>query len=256
MVDAHGMRQSAQGLRGKSFVLVLLALLLPRVLPSPARFLTTVVGPPEVVAGPTCCLFDSPFLSLRTSSGEVLGYSANAVSDLFSAGASIDALLPSPLPTGLHADAAATSYSHCGKWLNAAFAEPNTSTVHAYFHQEWQCDYAHDLYTNKSIGYAVSQDGGRTFTPSTAQIIAGKNFSASTERKSECGEGDHGVVALGEYLYLFFIEWDAPTDQHGGMSVGVARSRLVDAGIPGSWKKLLNGDFTSDGVGGDASSIR
>ncbi len=117
-----------------------------------------------------------------------------------------------------------------------------------------QTDYAHNLFTNKSIGYAMSTDGGRTFAPSPLQIIAGANFSASA-RRSQCGEGDHGVVRLGDYLYLFFIEWDAPVSLHGGTSVGVARSLVRDGGAPGTWYKYHAGAWASPGVGGDADAL-
>jgi len=67
--------------------------------------------------------------------------------------------------------------------------------VHGYAHQEWQCDYAHNFQTNKSIGYAVSTDGGATFTkpghPHNAIIT-----SPNTTTAHQTGEGDHGVVAM------------------------------------------------------------
>lgn len=220
---------------------------------SPASYVTTIVGPPEVLAGPECCLFDSPFLSLMNADGVVLGYSANSASKLLVRGADINAVLPAPLDTGLDADANAESYSHCGKWLNAAWLAPD-GVVHGFFHEEWHCDYAHNLYTNKSVGVALSHDGGRTFVADPRQIIAGANFSA-TARASECGEGDHGVVEFGGFLYLFFIEWDAPESIHGGTSVGVARSSVSDAGAPGSWHKYHAGAWVSPGVGGDADVI-
>jgi hypothetical protein len=103
-----------------------------------ASTLSTLVGAPEVVGGPTCCLFDSPLLALRSVAGTV-GLTANGATAVYSRGATVDATLPSPLPTGLAPDADAASYSHCGKWLNAAFvdfdADPTGATVHGFFHQ-------------------------------------------------------------------------------------------------------------------------
>ena len=221
----------------------------------PSSIITTIVGAPEVLSGPQCCLFDSPFLGISAAAGGgVLGYTANSESWLLSAGATISSLLPAPLPIGLQSDPSNASFSHCGKWLNAAFAEADGATVHGFFHQEWNCDYAHNLFTNKSIGYALSTDGGRTFAPSPLQVVAGANFSAS-QRRSQCGEGDHGVARLGDWLYLFFIEWDAPVSLHGGTSVGVARSRVSDGGRPGTWFKLHAGGWGSPGVGGDADAL-
>ena len=107
-----------------------------------ASTLSTLVGAPEVVGGPTCCLFDSPFLALRGAAGTV-GLTANGATAVYSRGATVDATLPSPQPTGLAPDADAASYSHCGKWLNAAFvdydADPTGAIVHGFFHQVRAC---------------------------------------------------------------------------------------------------------------------
>jgi hypothetical protein len=218
-----------------------------------AAIFSTLVGAPEVVGGPTCCLFDSPFLGLRTSAGTV-GLTANSDTRVFSLGASVSNTLPAPLATGLSADADAASFSHCGKWLNAAFVDDaNTSVVHGFFHQEWHCDYADGLYTNKSVGYARSDDGGLTFAPAgaTVQLIAGNNFSTT----HQCGEGDHGVVRLGDDLYMLFIEWDGPSDIHGGTTAGLARSSAAEGGAPGTWLKWFNGTFAEPGVGGRSDIV-
>ena len=214
---------------------------------------TTLVGAPELVGGPTCCMFDSPFLGLRTATGAV-GITANSDTYVFALGASVSDTLPSPLATGLHADADNSSYSFCGKWLNAAFVDPaNASVVHGFFHQEWHCDYAMGLYTNKSVGYARSEDGGLTFAPAgeNVQLIAGNNFSSTRQ----CGEGDHGVVRLGDFLYLFFIEWDGPESIHGGTTAALARSAVADRGVPGSWRKWWGGSFEEPGVGGRSDVV-
>lgn len=237
---------------------LLVLLLVPRggagAAPPPAAgTYTTLVGAPEVVGGPACCLYDSPFLGLRSGAG-TLGITSNSDTYLVSRGASVSASLPSPVKVGLDADADAESYSHCGKWLNAAFVDAaNASVVHGFFHQEWHCDYAAGLYTNKSVGYARSDDGGATFTPAGArtQLIAGNNFSTT----HQCGEGDHGVVRLGDWLYLFYVEWDGPSNIHGGTTSGLARSPVAAGGAPGSWSKWFNGAFDEPGVGGRSDVV-
>ena len=203
-------------------------------------------------------MFDSPLLALRatTSSGsEAVAFTANSDTYVFSRGGDISRVLPSPLPTGLAADVSNVSYSHCGKWLNAAFVDPaNTSIVHGYYHQEWRCDYAHNEYTNKSVGYGVSADGGISFTVDTSsnqQLIASSNTSSA----HQTGEGDHGVVRLGDYLYMFFINWDGDTSIHGGTTSGVARSAVADRGRPGTWRKWCNGSWTEPGVGGHSDVV-
>ena len=216
-----------------------------------AAIMTTIAGPPEIMGGPLCCVFDSPFLALQTRGNVTLGYTANSQSYVWSQGPTVDSQLPKPLYTNLGPDPSNTSFSHCGKWLNAAFLD-DSGVMHGYFHQEWHCDYAHELYTNKSIAYAFSKDGGLTFEEvPDSQIISGNNFSTA----HATGEGDHGVVRLGEWLYLYFIEWDAPVSIHGGTSVGLARSAVSDAGRPGTWWKYYNGSWAEPGRGGRADAI-
>jgi hypothetical protein len=220
-----------------------------------AALLSSVVGPPIVLNNvSTGTAFDSPYLALPT-----IGITANAETVVFARGASVFDVLAEPLQTGLGPDSSNVSYSHCGKWLNAAIVDAmNTSIVHGFFHQEWSCDYAHNLYTNKSIAYARSEDGGLHFAPwspsgavgpAADQIIAGSNFSTS----HQCGEGDHGVVRVGEYLYMLFREWDAPN----GLSTGLARAPVSSGGAPGSWVKFYNGSFDGlePGVGGQCDAI-
>jgi hypothetical protein len=228
--------------------------------PRASETLATAVGVPEVVGGPTCCLFDSPFLGLATSAGTV-GLSANSDTFVVSLGASVSSQLAQPLPTGLAADSDNTSYSHCGKWLNAAFVDPaNASIVHGFFHQEWHCDYAHALYTNKSVGYAQSVDGGLTFvpvpTPSGAdpaadQLVASSNTTAA----HQTGEGDHGVVRIGDYLYMLFVCWDGDVRVHGGTTAAMARSRVADGGRPGTWFKYFQGAWSQPAVGGRSDAV-
>ena len=212
---------------------------------------STVIGVPEVVGGPTCCMFDSPFLGLQVTSDTVIGYTSNSDSYVYSKGTNISNNLQIPYRIGLDPDPNITGYSHCGKWINAGWVDNTTGIVYAYYHQEWHCDYAEGDYTNKSIGFAVSYTNGSSFEVpnSMTQIIAGNNFSTS----HQCGEGDHGVVYFNNYLYLYFLEWDSDPSIHGGTSLGLARA--VPPGLPGTWYKYHNGDFTSPGVGGNADTI-
>jgi hypothetical protein len=221
--------------------------------------LTTLVGAPEVMGGPACCLFDSPLAAVRRADATTLAYTANSQSYVWSRGASVSDQLAAPAFTGLGPDPDAGAYSHCGKWINAAWVDAQ-GAAHAFYHQEWNCDYAKGGYTNKSIAYAVSTDGGLTFAPQPMpgpgnpganQIIAGNNFSST----HQTGEGDHSVFQLGDFLYLFFIEWDGPEAIHGGTTAGVARSAVADAGRPGTWRKYYKGAFAEPGVGGHSDSV-
>lgn len=224
-----------------------------------SAIVTSIVGAPSIIGGPACCLFDSPYLGLRTSAGAI-GITANSETEVYAIGEkTVFEFLQTPVSTGLTADGNVNSYSHCGKWLNSAFVEPsNKSVVHGFFHQEWHCDYANNEYTNKSVGYARSDDGGISFKPFPTpsdnlpgldQIISGYN----TSTLHQTGEGDHGVVRIGDFLHLLFINWDA---LNNGISVGLARSPVASGGTPGSWIKFYNGRFDSEpGVGGRSDSV-
>lgn len=82
---------------------------------------STIAGVPEAVGGPTCCMFDTPFLGLRVGAATTAAYTGNSASYVWSYGASVNAMLEPPAPTGLVADPDPNAYSHCGKWLNAAY---------------------------------------------------------------------------------------------------------------------------------------
>jgi hypothetical protein len=169
-------------------------------------------------------MFDQPYLTLNVSGSVIRGFTANSKTYVFSSGQNSSAILPTPIYTGLGPGNSTSDLDYCGAWLNAAIVNPsNASEVFGFYHEEWACDYANNFFTNKSIAFALSQDGGQTFTkpnyPNNA-IILPANWTAS----HQTGEGDHGVVLVDNYLYLFFTEWDGPT----GTTIGAARVPLAD----------------------------
>lgn len=61
-------------------------------------------------------------------------------------------------------------------------------------------------------------------------------------------EGDHHVIVVGDYLYLYFVasrDWQ----------VRVARSWVSDAGRPCTWFKYYQGAWNEPGLGGESSPI-
>ena len=219
-----------------------------------AGTLTTVAGPWSTRSAAASGGFDFPALALRVNASATAVYTGHSEVDLFSLGATVDAQLSPPRPTGLAPDASNLSFAHCGRWLNAGLPDPaDAAVVHGFVHQEWDCDYAEALYTNKSVAYAVSHDGGQTFSAdASAQLIA----SGNTTSAHQTGEGDHGTVVVGDAIYMFFVEWDAAPDNARGVSSGLARSALADRGRPGTWTKLFRGAFSEPGVGGRADWVR
>ena len=118
------------------------------------------------------------------------------------------------VPVGLNHSASPTAMDHCGCWLQAAASLPadTPGLVRGYYHEEFNCDYARNGFTNKSIAYAESTDGGLTFAKKGwphNQIIqpSGANTTATAARGQQVGEGDHSLVVSGDWLFLFFYEW-------------------------------------------------
>ena len=243
---------------------------------SPPSLSSTVLGEPEILGGPTGGNFDSPFHAFRLrrpdGTARLVGYNNNGDSYRVLDGNTLTDLVPGPSsiggigqPVGLNRSASADALDHCGCWLQAAASLPadKPGYVRAWYHEEFKCDYAHNLYTNKSIAYAESHDGGLSFKkqgwPHNQIIQAnGANTTATAARGQQVGEGDHSIVVVGSWMYLFFLEWDDTPDHPTG--IGLARSAVSDGGVPGSWKKYhcpagAECGFTSDGIGGPSSMI-
>eukprot|EP00730_Choanoeca_flexa_P020071 TRINITY_DN9811_c0_g1_i2.p1 TRINITY_DN9811_c0_g1~~TRINITY_DN9811_c0_g1_i2.p1 ORF type:complete len:385 (+),score=49.37 TRINITY_DN9811_c0_g1_i2:20-1174(+) len=213
---------------------------------------------PEQVGKPTNTNYDSPYAACNVS-GIVRGYSGNQISYLVAEGATANAWLPQPLPINL---SRGTGYDTCGEWLNAVVWDEEAGIVRGYYHQEWNCHYSDNSFTNKSVAYAESHDGGRTFIkpgyPNNTIILPPRG---NTTRQHQTGQGDHTVVVKGDYMYLYFLDWDGY--QH--TRVSVARATRASGGVPGSWWKWYKGNFSQPGLHGNddmlynmssASSIR
>jgi hypothetical protein len=195
----------------------------------------SIFGLPRSLGGPETDLFDQPFVSFTTyGNTTVIGVSSNQLTFI---GANSTAMLPTPAFTGLGRGPNVTDLDHCGSWLNAVVPESNSSVVHGFYHEEWKCNYSDNFFTNKSIAYALSTDGGHTFTkpnhPNNAIIVPAVGNTTSLH---QTGEGDHGAVRFGEWLMLWFREWDG---YHGQVTVGLARASTVSGGRPGAWQKWL-----------------
>ena len=220
------------------------------------------VGPAEQVGGPTGSNYDSPVTTVIVNNGdnnyEQLSYCANSNSYLIYEN---NEFLNDAKQIGLNHGDSSDDLDYCGAWLNSAVtnidltsssSSSSVAPVYGFYHEEWKCDYSDNSYTNKSIAYAISYDGGITFTkpnyPNNQIIIA-----PNTTSDHQTGEGDHQVAIVNNtWLYLYFTEWDG---WNGHVTIGVARSKQSLHGQPGSWKKYLNGQFNSPGIRGDSSAI-
>ena len=54
------------------------------------------------------------------------------------------------------------------------------------------------------------------------------------------------------WLHLYYTEWDGP---NSAVTVGVARSSVSDAGVPGTWWKWKDNAWNSPGVGGQSDAL-
>lgn len=219
---------------------------------------TVLVGAPEQMGGPTGSLYDSPFASFRLPNGTVRGFSANQVTMMVMDGVNSTAgvSLTTPRAVNLTRSPSPQALDHCGAWLNAVLmdgSDDDPLLVRGWYHEEWECDYARNSYTNKSVAYAESHDGGSTFTkvgwPHNQVILPP---AGNTTTAHQTGEGDHGVACNGQYCYLWFREWDPPTTAG---TIGVARATRSSGGVPGSWYKFKDGAWTEPGVGGESTAV-
>eukprot|EP01084_Bolivina_argentea_P138538 243854_1 len=218
--------------------------------------LSITIGPPKQVGGPPNDAYDTSVASIIVNSNannskyQQRSYNAHSISYLIYNNSEF---LQNPAQIGLNPGPSKNDYDFCGDWLNAPINNLNgdaLNIVHGFYHEEWKCDYAHNLYTNKSIAYALSTNGGLSFTKPNYpnnQIISPPN--STTQHTT--GEGDHQIAVINSStLYLYFMEFDGYNDT---TTTGLARSH--QNGLPGTWYKYLNGEFKSPGLGGDSSLI-
>ena len=138
-----------------------------------------IVGPAFSAGGPTGKRYDSPFNAITLGgkcAAGVRGFSANQESYRVFDGASLDesnaSFLSRPSSVGLTKTRLKTDLDFCGSWLNSAVYEPETGIVRGFYHEEKDCDYSRNDFTNKSIAYAESHDCGLTFKKvSSAHLI-------------------------------------------------------------------------------------
>jgi hypothetical protein len=186
---------------------------------------------------------DNPFFSLVDDDGSLYGYSANGNTEIIAKGA-LDNTMQDPL-IALHVGDK-DDFDECGAWLNSAFGDGDK--VRGWYHAEGKCDYEVGQ-TYKSVAYCESVDGGTTFDKSSFpqnQILTG--MLPPTAGRT-VGNGDHSVVVGDDgYYYVYFINWD-------DYGLCVARSSISSGGVPGSWWKYFQGEWSEPGLGGNATRI-
>jgi hypothetical protein len=199
------------------------------------------VGEEEYVMGPGSSPMDNPMFSVSTG-GSVLIFSANGTTYSYNQ-SRLYPITSSPFASLNFGSQG--NFDECGAWLQSATI---ASIARGWYHAESNCNYSSGI-TKKSMAYAESVDGGKTWTKPgypANQIITSSADVANDPNRNSVGDGH--VLQVGNYYYLFF--W--ATDNWG---VHVARSSISDAGRPGTWFKFYNGSFFEVGLGGKSVPI-
>lgn len=196
------------------------------------------VEPPEVIAGPGNDI-DTIFNTLRTPEG-LFGYTGNATTYAWF-GSSLEDMVRLSTPViGRGTDG---RFDECGAWLNGARRVGDR--IYGWYHAEEDCAYP---ITHKSVAFAESRDGGRTFErvgyPGNRVLTADVAFDGDVDRDDA---GDPSFVDVDGYHYMYFL---ATADWR----VHLARSPIGEGG-PGTWTKYFEGGFTEPGLGGRSSPI-
>ncbi len=198
--------------------------------------ITVRVGPPMVVRGPFPDELDNHFTALRLPDGTFRGFTANGATyavdgpDVRAMGG-VRRTVMEPVPGS----------DECGRWLNGV-AEAG-GRLYGFVHIESGCDYEKGE-THKSMAVAVSNDDGLTWTD-LGPMLAGAD---GAKPRTITGEGDCTVTPGGDgFLYAYCL-------RNRDWKTIVARAPADDP-RPGNWRKYLDGQFSSDALGGDATAI-
>ncbi|KAA1427642.1 hypothetical protein [Nocardioides antri] len=210
------------------------------------------VGPPEIVMGPSRYV-DSLFNGIKVGD-TVRGYVGNTHTMLLEGSSVADVE-----PTGdlaIEAGSEPTLWDDCGAWLKAVERDQeNPRLLRGWYHAEWKCDYPNKE-TDKSVAYAESRDGGRTFTKPgypDNQVLSSPTGSVEGHHT---GRGEPSIVRRGGYYYLYYrnVLPDLRT------VTSVARAPVSSGGVPGSWHSYTVDEYgrarwTQDARGGRAAAL-
>lgn len=216
---------------------------LPTLYQCPTCYQVTV-GSPKYISGPSWRLPDGPIVGLNFK-GNLSVYQTNGDGEMISSGLTVDDYIPSPI-IALQGGTTG-NFDSCGSWLMKAITTDSGKVV-AFYHAETQCIYANNGQTRKSAGYAVSMDGGKSFTKPSYPNNKVLDTSTPIIVGKPTGEGDVGVVMKNGYYYMFFGNVE---DWH----TGVARATKASDAYPGSFYKYNNGQWNSPALGGVSAKL-
>lgn len=200
---------------------------------------------PRKITGPAnTAIADGLFNTFDNGDGTIIGFSANTNTSRF-AGSSMDNISLVSLGSAL-----GPTPGYFDSCVAAIFSTIKTgNTVHGFYHAETDCDYDNNSQTYKSMMYAVSSNNGLTFQKG-GRILTGQGpFVVGMPS----GAGDATVLELGQYWYMFFLDWNGQVGKYGW--TGVARAQAGQGGQPTAWLKWNNGSFSQPGLGGQTTLL-
>ena len=109
-----------------------------------------------------------------------------------------------------------------------------------------------------TVGLAISEDNGVSFRK-IGPIISGLPENPRWKGAAQ-GNGDPTLCIdqSGKWLYCYYTEHsrrDPSTGKKRSVIICMARSRVRDLGMPGTWHKYYKGKFNEKGLGGKDSQL-
>ena len=108
-----------------------------------------------------------------------------------------------------------------------------------------------------TIGLARSSDEGQTWER-LGPVIEGR-LSRPDPPPWYGAFGAGGPCALVDerdgFIYLYYLDWGAPVYPEEDTHTHVARAPISSDGLPGSWRKYFEGEFSEDGLGGNSDGV-
>lgn len=196
------------------------------------------VGPPIITLGPVPNMIDNLFNSVRLTNNSYLCFTANSFS--YKMTGSDPLCLNSRLKSII--GPVANGYADCGLWINDVLIDPeNNNHLFGFAHAETACT---NSGTHKSMNLVESTDNGKTWSLNR-QIITGMD---SPTLGKITGEGDANIIPGNEnYNYLYILR---------NRDYRTIVARALKNHPEGPWYKYYNGNWSSPGLGGDATALK
>eukprot|EP01113_Clastostelium_recurvatum_P017370 TRINITY_DN2036_c0_g2_i3.p1 TRINITY_DN2036_c0_g2~~TRINITY_DN2036_c0_g2_i3.p1 ORF type:complete len:1787 (-),score=354.62 TRINITY_DN2036_c0_g2_i3:39-5399(-) len=214
------------------------------------------VGSPEYISGPSVRLPDSQLVSANLK-GTLKTWIGNGDAELFSVGtSSSDYLVEVVVSMNSKEYNISGEFDSCGAWISRAIPDESSDVIRALYHAEADCNY--DIgQTYKSMAYAESRDGGKTWVRPNYPNNQVLTFNGPRLTGKPSGLGDGSMVRFTdpadgrEYYYLYYAKIS------GDAFISVARSPVSAGGLPGTWSKYNSGwSARPNGIGGPESPIK